>query len=610
MKYMNKIGVMMMAAGMLAAASCSDFDDYNKEVADITPSGNQTLWQNIQQNPELSDFAALVKRAGFDDELDATQYYTIWAPKNGTFDATAYSSLTDDAVMNHFVKNHIASYSHNATGNFADRVLMLNGKSYDWVGNGAYSFDEVGVLQANLPSKNGVIHVLDGEARYLSNLYQYITDSTLSRGMEIDSLRNYYLKYQLTKLDEEKSVVGPIVNGQQTYVDSVMVTSNTLWGSLWARINVEDSTYTVLMPTNKAWNSTLDKYKSYYKFIDAINAQTWEKGKLKTATTNVAAAYLQDSLARRAIMWGLNFSNKNGYNSWLVGEPTALGTDTLYTTLGDKLSNPQEILAATTATVPMSNGVGRIVDTLAFHPWELFAYERMVSAASKSNIAYSANCNLSTYRYSFWDTSVTPPVRMENVSYQRAQPTADFALPELDIYLPNVLSTTYEFYCILAPHIDDSNFGKEGFMSLPNRLSFTLNYCDASGALKNHQFLDENPDHQKRFWDYYHQKEQEVMEKDPYAFIMDPFVDGVDVEKAFTNWDAPIVDPDTLYLGDFTFPVCYSGLGQQYSPNLKITQAIDTFNDPMMLGFDRTLRITGILLKPKEFAEYEEQNKQ
>ena len=109
---MNKnkyIGMAIMAASLLVAASCSDFDDYNKGVADVTASANQTLWQNIQQNPQLSDFASQVKKSGFDQDLDATQYYTVWAPLNGTFNASSYQELDKDALLRQFVKNHIAS---------------------------------------------------------------------------------------------------------------------------------------------------------------------------------------------------------------------------------------------------------------------------------------------------------------------------------------------------------------------------------------------------------------------------------------------------------------------------------------------------------------------
>ena len=47
----------MMAATMLTAISCSDFDDYNEVPAEQSVAAQQTLWQNISNNKELSDFA-------------------------------------------------------------------------------------------------------------------------------------------------------------------------------------------------------------------------------------------------------------------------------------------------------------------------------------------------------------------------------------------------------------------------------------------------------------------------------------------------------------------------------------------------------------------------
>ena len=119
MKYINKIGV-MLAAGMLTATSCSDFKDYNEVPTDALPAGNQTLWQNIQQDAELSDFAALVKQAGFDTELDNTKSFTVWAPKNGTFSMADYQGLSQANLLQQFVKNHVAEYGHQASGAVSD----------------------------------------------------------------------------------------------------------------------------------------------------------------------------------------------------------------------------------------------------------------------------------------------------------------------------------------------------------------------------------------------------------------------------------------------------------------------------------------------------------
>ena len=44
----------------LALAACSDFSDYNEAPVDSTPSGNQSLWENILQNGQLTNFAELI----------------------------------------------------------------------------------------------------------------------------------------------------------------------------------------------------------------------------------------------------------------------------------------------------------------------------------------------------------------------------------------------------------------------------------------------------------------------------------------------------------------------------------------------------------------------
>lgn len=68
MKTFKYIGLTLVATTMMAA-SCSDFEDYNTVPTDVTASANKTLWENISADSELSDFAALVKKAGYDDEL-------------------------------------------------------------------------------------------------------------------------------------------------------------------------------------------------------------------------------------------------------------------------------------------------------------------------------------------------------------------------------------------------------------------------------------------------------------------------------------------------------------------------------------------------------------
>lgn len=157
------IGI-VMALGLMAVPSCTDYHDYNTEEPDAIPSGNQTLWKNILQNSQLTDFAFLLQRSGFHTALDTSHYYTVWAPLNGTFDRSRFEAMGQSALLKQFVKNHIANYGHHASGTIAERVMMLNEKSYDFAGTANYKFDDVEVSQANLPSNNGIMHTLNGIA--------------------------------------------------------------------------------------------------------------------------------------------------------------------------------------------------------------------------------------------------------------------------------------------------------------------------------------------------------------------------------------------------------------------------------------------------------------
>ncbi len=570
-------GVGLLALGILS--SCSDFDDYNKEVADATPSANQTLWENIQQNAQLSDFAALVKKSGFDNELSQSHYYTVWAPLNGTYNASFFQGLDNNALLTQFVKNHIADYGHLAVGSIDEHVKMLNEKTYDFTGTSSYSFGDKDVAQSNLPSNNGLMHILNGSLTFYPNIYEYITDAILAAGKDIDSLRNYVLAYEETYLDEEASVPGSIVDGMQTYVDSVVVTSNSLWRDMNIRMNNEDSTYTVLLPNNKAWVDSYGNIKECYKYAATTKAQVFANGAIATnpASITIDPTFWQDSLTCRQLIRNLFFSNNDDYNTWMEGTPSAYGSDTLRTTLRNKLSNPKDIMKQSNQTIELSNGKALVVDSLAMYSWETYSPEYTAIAASANNIGRVATGSTKT-------ENLPDSVETEVPSYLHVIPAGNFGRPELDILLPNVLSTTYNIYCVFVP----SFFDDKAAEVLPNRVIFTLNYCDASGNLKDKEFLDESEENINAFQE---------------RFNLADNASNRTTIRAFSNDPTRI---DTLFVGEFTFPVCYAGLGNEYRPNIKITSPFSVFNKNLTAAFTRDLRIASIILRPKEMEDNEQ----
>src|SRR5574344_1326005 len=128
MKYISKIGMMLVAGGMFAATSCSDFSDYNTVTGSTDPSADNTLWENISGNANLSDFASVLKRVGYDKVLSASHTYTVWAPVNGSFNMDSLKNVTDAKVEKEFVKNLLADYSHKEGDLNDTTVYMLNQK--------------------------------------------------------------------------------------------------------------------------------------------------------------------------------------------------------------------------------------------------------------------------------------------------------------------------------------------------------------------------------------------------------------------------------------------------------------------------------------------------
>ena len=116
----------LSAALALTLTSCTDWDDHYDANTSILDTQNATLWENIERNQDLSQFAALLKKTEFDEVLGASQTYTVWAPVNGSFDYDALSAAANDKVLKEFVQNHVARNNYTVSGSVDERVFMLS----------------------------------------------------------------------------------------------------------------------------------------------------------------------------------------------------------------------------------------------------------------------------------------------------------------------------------------------------------------------------------------------------------------------------------------------------------------------------------------------------
>ena len=604
--------------GLLACffSSCSDFSSYNSVVESSNPSADRTLWENISAKGELSDFAQILQTVGYDAVLNAPTTYTVWAPVNGTFNKDSIMALAQDAktkkkVIEQFVYDHLANYSHLESDPNDTVVYMLSKKLIRFSGKNTNSltFDGKAINWGddafNTPSSNGILYTLNGMVPFRPNAYENIFSDKSQYGIADSHFNAYVKRYERIVLDKDASVKGEIVNGNQVYDDSVTVTTNsfvTSYSHLNAELNNEDSLYTIIIPTDAAWQKAYDKIKSYYNYITPIKYQnlsststdfagkkggtcpTTSTGKatILSASAGVDAnnaatlsaapsdaeiqdtkAYWTDSIAKRWIVRNSAFSENNRkYNSKLVSGTAFTEEDTLFSTSENKLTGLQQLDRVTVLRQKLSNGHARVISEYPFRASETYApvIKTRIPGRVVSTSGYGAE-TITLERRFFDDKFCKLDDDEVNLKYVRASlPEGSNYAPEMDFYLPNVLSTTYDIYAVVVPAIVDGS-------PLPYTLRFDLHYTDANNQPQTGRFDGET---------------------------LQTTIAKISKVKAFENDPAKV---DTLYLGQFTFPICY--YGTDAAPNIKVMSTLNSFSMSNKTKYDAQIRIANIILRPR-----------
>lgn len=152
---------------------------------------------------------------------------------------------------------------------------------------------------------------------------------------------------------------------------------------------------------------------------------------------------------------------------------------------------------------------------------------------------------------------------VNGTSFITVSPYGSYNKPEILIRLPQPLSATYDFYCVIAP--ENADFDTVS-VARPNILNFRLYYGNESGELQSYNFSADGTDNPKT----------------------------QNINTAFTNDTTKV---DSLYLGRFTFPVAYDGLPAEMAPALYINCPISVFNKTQMAEYTRTVRLSAIVMR-------------
>lgn len=544
---MKAIHYILSATIACSAVACTDWDDhYDGTVAD---GGDLTLWQQMRQNSELSDFCEVLEhtklfrmhkktKASYAEILNSGQSFTVMAPVNGTFNKDSLIALTetaqgDSVVEKFFVKNHIAR-SANSTTATEKTIHMMNDKRVTLVPG---SINGITVKQGNIHAKNGILNVMAKQLPYYYNLYEQMTDRD-----EYKTVGDFIRSYDREEFDEANSVQNGTVDGVPVYIDSVMIERNDfLTYYLGAKLASEDSTYWMVVPKGAGWQKAFDQAKACFNY----------------PTTEAKADSLQLLRTYNAMFTDAIFTMTTQKNP--TDSLRSLSYNSYYPeySVFRKPFAPGGLLDGATQTTS-SNGVLYETDDYRLDPTQ--TYNRKIEQEAEYSIYIINNEKCSYTSRSLSADSIS------REGYLDIQPSSNTANWSVKFRLSGVKSTTYDVCVVLLPqNITDPNADAK-----PYQFKADIGYVEANGAKKSYScsWTDDKNKKQTKF-----------------------------------NANNPLCVDTVVLARDFVFPTCniYDATNDNFY--LTLTCSMSAAENKK---YSRPIYIDCILLKPKAKAEGEE----
>jgi len=297
-------------------------------------TGTQSLWENIKSNGELDSLAMILERTRvmkndydnttkqlYSEFLDLPQSFTVWAPKDGTYNAKSYLDKLDEAqalraagdldaalkmeydVAQQFVLNHIARFNYEADKS-EQEIHLLNGKICSYkAGEALFNNVKLDTSVGSINSSNGTMHVLSGISPFAYNIYDYVEAHGDYSSLYAVFTDSAFYSREFSETLSTEGALNP--EGNMVYVDSVYTTNNTLLLASRASLSNEDSTYVAILPTDEVWEPTMEKLKTYFKYGTSYNYE-WSSSRGDFSNKGVNGLQLNaDSLTEISVRGNL-----------------------------------------------------------------------------------------------------------------------------------------------------------------------------------------------------------------------------------------------------------------------------------------------------------------
>lgn len=609
----------------LAAGINACTDDHFDISSDV--NGKQTLWQNIQGNDNLSQFADILQSVynskdekktsneTYAELLNGDQTFTVWAPVNGSFDYTYYKNLLSLGIRDsiykvekELIRNNMTRYSHTINSSVDEKIDLFNDKTAQLDGS-AMTMQGVAITTPNIGASNGTLHIVQAPVAYRPNLYEYMASRP-----DLDSINQYIKSFQTTTFNESASTQGPTVDGYITWVDSItQVTNSFCQSTLRAYINREDSNYAMILPTNTAWNDIKAKTEQYFVYKQNYSQKIYfikeENGTLgnNVVTEDLSNEQL-DSIVntnvKNAITQNLAFNANWQDEQYPIDNIESIAkADSLKSTRSLKFKKAgtltqtdlsytdQNVTVQTVAVedfanmfggadpVECSNGYAYVTDS-----WNL------PTAVYASELHYSPRLCLETL-----DNNCNNPTDPQYTKLTYAEKWID---PETSAIKDTTLT-----YTVLDIKYKNNTTNPGAYFQLTDVLSCKYDMY----VVLNYNTLENRPNKFKVTIDYDNDVDGKRKEK---VSLPNPNEDAVDVEgnslyntTFYVNKEPntevfPVEYTDTICIAkDFSFPVCYYNMENAH-PTLYLVSTLVSA-ERKNKTYSNQIFLNSIILKPK-----------
>lgn len=455
----------------LTALSCSDTWDEHYDQSNT--ASTVSLLQLIEEQGDLEEFLSVLKSTHvynnnkptdvtFAELLDNDQTFTVWAPRDGTFNVdsllTECETATGDSLCGqHFSQNHIAHYLTNSTSETS--VLMLNGKYLD-LEAGTFHGVSFTAGRSNQAAKNGLLHVIEGSLSYLYNVYEGITSLD-----EYSHIGEFFKYYEKLELDENSSVQSGIEDGQIVYSDSVLERTNILFDR-FDYINEEDSDFIILMPDAETWEKVYAEAETHFNYGQANKADSlqryWANVSLISDLVynyNVGCQHISDSV------FSTSYDETDDERHHVYYNPLQSGGIFSSTYVEDSTT--------------CSNGVIYNLSSWPFEPEDIYFFPVKTETETESMLTDYSDC---TFNYR---TVVADSV---SDGYLDIVPSTSSSNWTAKFQVPDVLSGTYDICVVLLPKTVYNQSSRD---FKPNKFTATLTYETTDGTTATETFEDD-----------------------------------------------------------------------------------------------------------------------